>query len=95
MSSTDGNGFIIIIKNYVFFLEILEDEKGYEIVLLKRMNNLLYRRFSPHFKNIKLIDPSTLTFWMGNCVIRSFSRINQHLTNDPFSLPETVKGKQL
>ena len=59
------------------------------------MNSLLYRRFSPHFKNIKLIDPKTLTFWMGNCIIRSFSRINQHLPSDPFSLPETVKGKQL
>jgi hypothetical protein len=50
-----GGGMVIILKNYVFFLQLVEDEKGYEILLLKRLNSLLYRRFSPHARIIKLI----------------------------------------
>lgn len=46
---------LIILKNYAFFLQLVEDEKGYEILLLKRLNSLLYRRFSPHAHTIKLI----------------------------------------
>lgn len=90
-----GSGFIIIIKNYAFFLQLVEDEKGYDIVILKRLNTLLFRRFSPQSHAIQLIDPSTLTFWVGNSVRRVGSRVNQYIANDPFSLPETLLAKQL
>ena len=53
--SISGGGMLIILKNYVFFLQLVEDEKGYDILLLKRLNTLLYRRFSPHAHILKLI----------------------------------------
>jgi hypothetical protein len=37
----------------------------------------------------------SLTFWVGNQVIRIGSKVNQHSIQDPFSLPETLLAKQL
>ena len=73
----------------------MEDEKGYDIVILKRLNTLLFRRFSPQSHTIQLIEPTTLTFWVGNSVRRVGSRVNQYVVNDPFSLPDTLLAKQL
>ena len=64
----NGYGLVLMMKNYAFFLQIVEDEKGCEIVLIKRMNTVLYHRFNPHAHTFKLIDPSHLTFWVGNRV---------------------------
>jgi hypothetical protein len=46
---------VIVLKNYVFFLQLVEDERGYELVLLKRLNSVLFRRFSPHAHVLRLI----------------------------------------
>lgn len=65
----------------------MEDEKGCEIVMIKRQNTVLYNRFNPHAHTIKLIDPFSLTFWVGNTVIQLGSKINPHAIVDPFQLP--------
>lgn len=85
----------MVLKNYVFFLQVVEDEKGYDLVLLKRLNSLLYRRFSPHARVIRLVEPRSMTFWVGNQVIRVGSRTSYHTPADPLALPETLLGKQL
>ena len=82
-------------KNYAFFLQIVEDEKGCELVLIKRGNTVLYQRFNPHAHTIRLIDPSALTFWIGNKVVSLRGRVNPHAIVDPFSPPETLMSKQM
>jgi hypothetical protein len=84
----------MVVKNYVFFLQLVEDEKGYEVVLLKRLNSLLYRRFSPHAR-LRLVDPHALTFWVGNQVVRTGTKTSLHSAPDPFALPETLLARQL
>lgn len=55
--------------------------------MIKRQNTVLYNRFNPHAHTIKLIDPFSLTFWVGNTVIQLGSKINPHAIVDPFQLP--------
>ena len=74
-------------KNYVFFLQVVEEERGTEIMMIKRMNTILYHRFNPHAHTIQLVDPFNLTFWVGNTVIRLGQSINPHAILDPFSPP--------
>lgn len=95
ISSIYGGGIALIVKNYVFFLELVDDEKGCELVLLKKMNNLLYKRFDPQAVPLKLIDPSNLSFWVGNSFFQLGCRINPGNFSDPFSLPDTLLAKQL
>jgi hypothetical protein len=73
----------------------VDDEKGCELMLLKRFNNLLYKRFSSFVQNIKLIEPDHMIFWVGNTIKRINSKINKHHIIDPYALPETLLSKQL
>ena len=95
ISPIASGGIAIQIKNYVFFLQLIEDEKGCELVLLKRLKTVLYKRFDPHASIIKLVEPSNLTFWIDNSVYRIGNRVNPNSIPDPFSLPETILSKQL
>lgn len=41
------------------------------------------------------MDPSSLTFWVGNTAIKLGTKINPHAIVDPYQLPETLMSKQL
>ena len=87
MHGISGNGLVLMMKNYAFFLQIVEDEKGCQIVLIKRKDTVLYHRFNPHAHTIELVDPFHLTFWTGNKVISLGEKINPHAIVDPYSPP--------
>ena len=91
----NGNGIIVMMKNYVFFLNIVEDQRGCDIVIIKRVNTILYHRFNPHAHTVKLIDSQHLTFWVGNQVVSLGGKVQPHAVVDPYSPPQTLMSKQL
>lgn len=56
---------------------------------------MLYHRFSPRATPLKLIDASVLAFWAGNTFIKLGCRVGLRSYPDPYSLPDTLLGKQL
>lgn len=56
---------------------------------------MLHKRFSPHATKIALLDSKELVFWVENYVEKIGSKLNAHLSEDPFSLPEGLVKMQL
>jgi hypothetical protein len=90
-----NDGIILLMKNYVFFLQVVDSENGCDIVLIKRSNTILYQRFNPHAHTVRLLDPLCLTFWVGNAVVSLGGTVNPCTMIDPYLPPETLLAKQL
>lgn len=43
---TTHDGMILTVQNYLFFLQVVYNENGYEIRLIKKGHSYLHRRFS-------------------------------------------------
>lgn len=90
-----NHGLALIIKNYVFFLQLIDDENGFEVILLKRLNTILYKRFNAQAQKFSLINPNELVFWIDNSILRLGVKLNYHIAEDPFGLPDTLIKKQI
>ena len=53
---TTHDGIILLVKNYLFVLQLVESSEGYSLAPLKRMLSFLHHRFNPDEKDLEVLD---------------------------------------
>ena len=89
------HGIALLIQNYLFILQLVENAEGYSLVLLKKGHSYLHKRFSPYSPVIELLNPREMVVRTNNRLIRLGNRLGSLISEDPYSLPETTLQKQL
>ena len=51
------DGIILLVKNYMFILQLVESSEGYSLNPLKKMLTYLHHRFNPDIPDLEVLDP--------------------------------------
>lgn len=91
------------IKNYLFFLQVIDGENGTEIRLVRdNRGKLLYKRFGSKVNTkenqngmVTVVDPRNLVVYTGSRIVRLSNFVQHFISENPYSLPDTLLNRQL
>lgn len=72
---TTHDGIVLLLKNYVFVLELVEGSEGYSISPIKRSLNYLHYRFDPDASGVQVMDARNMVVREGFRVIKLGSKM--------------------
>ena len=100
---TTHGGMILAIRNYLFFLQVIDGEYGTEIRLVRdNQKKLLYKRFGSRVNTkenqngmVTVVDPRNLVVYRGSRIVRLSNFVQHFISENPYSLPDTFLNRQL